>query len=188
MVFYFKQDDADRNSFEAMARSLLGQILKHNANLLDYFYYRCCNSGETILKSRTLMEELLLFALRSCRLAYVILDGLDECCTRDERKSIVKFFRNVIEDPKDERKARNRIRCLFVSRKDSARKDYAGLPSIRVSNENNETDIATFGVVQSKELQQKFTVLSEKMGEIADKVTKFSDGGSRILIASSFVC
>lgn len=173
VFFYFKQGDDDRDNFISMARSLLAQLLKQDAGILDYVYDSCCNSGEAFLTSRVLIEKLLTFALGNCDSAYIVLDGLDECRSRDERKTIVEFFRNVIEnlDPDPDR-----LRCLFVSRKDSARKDFNGLAHIAVDLENNEDDIEAFNHAQSQKLGVKLGVSEKRLQEIVKLVSAFADG------------
>jgi hypothetical protein len=157
----------------SMARSLLSQLLKQDVGILDYVYNKCCNSGEAFLTSRALIEELLLFALSNCDSAYIVLDGLDECCSRDERKTIVEFFRNLIENLDSDP---DRIRCLFVSRKDSARKDFNGLANIAVTLENNEDDIDTFSHAQSQKLGARLGVSEPRLQEIVNFVSAFAEG------------
>lgn len=173
LYFYFKQGDVDRDNFVAMARTLLAQLLAQDTGILDYMYTRSCKSGEPFLSSRSVIEELLTFALGNCDSAYIILDGLDECSSRDERKLIVGFFRKLIENP--DRDA-DRLRCLFVSRKDSARKDFQGLAEIAVALDNNENDIEAFSQFRSQELGTKFP--KENLTNIVDFVCAFADGNS----------
>jgi hypothetical protein len=96
---------------------------------LLYFYKKCYSSTETELTSPYLIEELLNFAFKKCKSAYIVLDGLDECA-REERKKITQWFRKLVEDlPTSEPE---RLRCLFVSRDDGvARKDFSGIVSIK---------------------------------------------------------
>lgn len=171
LQFYFKQGDVDRDNFVTMARTLLAQLLAQDTGILDYMYTRSCKNGEPFLSSRSEIEELLTSALGSCDSAYIILDGLDECSSRDERKSIVGFFRRLIENP--DRDA-DRLRCMFVSRKDSARKDFQGLAEIAVTLENNENDIEAFSQFRSQELGTKFP--EENLTNIVDFVCAFADG------------
>jgi hypothetical protein len=175
LFFYFKQGDTERDTFMSMARTLLAQLLRQDKGILDYVYNKCCNSGETFLTSHPLIEELLIFALRNCKSAYIVLDGLDECSSRAERKTIVKFFRNEIEnlDPS----CPDRLRCLFVCREDSARKDFKGLAHIAVDVGNNEGDIDTFCQIQSQNLRERMEGLSEpKLRAVADFVSAFAEG------------
>jgi nucleoside phosphorylase len=163
LFFYFKQGEGDRDNFVSMARSLLAQLLKQDSGILDYVYNRCCNSGEAFLTSRVLIEELLLFALGNCNSAYIVLDGLDECRSSDERKTVVEFFRNLIENLDSNP---DRLRCLFVSRKDSARKDFNGLANIAVGLESNEDDIDGFSHARSQKLGTRLGVSEQRLQEM----------------------
>ena len=174
LFFYFKREDSDRNSFLSMARTLLSQILEQNHYTLDYFYSRCCSSGSAVLSSRLLVEELLSFALRNCQSAYIVLDGLDECCTRKERGEIASWFRDLIENGPPE--IRNELHCMFISQHDSARKDYRDLPSITADDDNNEEDIEAFCKVQAEKLVTDLQIAEHKALEIAERVSAAAEG------------
>jgi hypothetical protein len=150
-----------------MARTFLIQILEQNPHALEYLYSKCCNSGGTLLTSRALIEELLRMALENLDSAYIVLDGLDECRSRKERGEIVSWFREMIETlPPD---GRDRLRCLFVSQNDSARKDFCGLPNITVDVDNNE-DIEAFSIIQSERLVAKLGISEKKASDTAASV------------------
>lgn len=176
LFFYFKQDDLDRNNFISMARTMLMQIIEQNPHCLDFFYTKCCNSGGSLLTTRTVIEELLSQALRNCDSAYIVLDGLDECCSRKERGEIVHWLRNLIEKlPPDDRE---QLRCLFVSQHDSARKDYRHLETITVDEGKNEEDIEIFGKIQSAMLVERFSITEQRAKDIAASVTASAEGMS----------
>ena len=154
------------------------QILEQNPHALDYFYSKCCSSGGALLTSRALIEELLTLALGNCDSAYIVLDGLDECCSRKERGEIVSWFREMVENsPTD---VRDRLRCLFISQHDSARKDYRDLASITVDADNNEEDIEVFSKIQSGKLVMKLGISEKKASEIAASVSASSEGKSAL--------
>ena len=175
LFFYFKQEDSDRNNFISMARTLLAQILEQNPHTLEYFYSKCY-SGGTVLPSRALVEELLGFTLRNCESAYIVLDGLDECCTRKERGDIASWFRKLLENGPPE--IRGRLHCLFVSQHDSARKDYRDIPKITADADNNEEDIEAFCEVQARKLIEKLSITEEYAREIAKRVSAAAEGKS----------
>ena len=163
-----------------MVRTFLMQFLEQNPHTLDYFYSKCCSSGGAFLTSRTLIEELLKLALGNCDSAYIVLDGLDECCSRKERGEIVSWFREMIENlPPD---GPDRLRCLFISQNDSARKDYRGLASITVDADNNEEDIEAFSKVQSEKLLAKLGIPEQKASDIAASVAASAEGKSTLSI------
>ncbi len=188
LFFYFKQEDSDRHNFLSMARTFLMQILEQNPHALDYFYSKCCSSGGALLTSRALIEELLTLALKNCDSGYIVLDGLDEACSRKERGEIVRWFREIIESlPPD---THDRLRCLFISQHDSARKDYRDLPCIAVDADNNEEDIEVFSKVQSEKLVRKLGISERKASQIAASITVLAEGKSALSIkeATQLTC
>ncbi|KAH8708495.1 hypothetical protein GQ44DRAFT_627937 [Phaeosphaeriaceae sp. PMI808] len=174
LFFYFKHDDSDRHNFLSMALTLLMQILEQHPQVLDYFYGKCCGAGGGPLTSRALIEGLLALGLKNCETVYIVLDGLDECCSRKERGEIVNWFRETIGDfPPDVREG---IHCLFVSQHDSARKDFRDLPSIAVDSHNNEEDIEVFCNIRSQALVEKLRVTEQRAKEIAASVSASAGG------------
>lgn len=174
LIFYFKQDDRERDNFLSMARALLAQILKQNPHILDYFYSKCCSSRGPVLNSRRDVEDLLSFAIRNCESAYIVLDGLDECYTKKERGEIVSWFRNLIEN--DPLEVHNGLHCMFISQQDSARKDYRDILSITADAGRNEEDIETFCKVRAENLVTKLQITVDKAYEIAKRVSAAAEG------------
>ncbi|KAI0146814.1 hypothetical protein BJ166DRAFT_470922 [Pestalotiopsis sp. NC0098] len=169
LYFYCKHDDPERDNFVALGRSLLSQFLDHDDELLPTFYQKACRSGETVLESSSLVQELLTLAFGNCRSAYIIIDGLDEC-PRDQRKVITQWFRNMIENlPINEPE---RLRCLFVSQDDGiARKDFAGLVTIKIRTEDSQQDVEKYCRVEADKLLANHPLLTkDKVDGIARSV------------------
>lgn len=182
LFFYCKHGNAERDNFLAIARSLLAQLLKHDKGLLFYFYQKCCDSGEAVLNSPAIVEELLVLAFKNCKNAYIILDGLDEC-PRNERKAIAQWFRELVEDlPSSDP---DRLRCLFVSQDDgAARKDFAGLASIKIRTEDIKHDIDEFSRVEAGKVKEELGLSEEKTSTLARTVADSVGGISFIVCAS----
>jgi hypothetical protein len=174
LFFYCKHENPERDNFLALARSLLAQFLKQDQGLLYYFYQKCCDNADAMLSSLSLIEELLTFAFQNCKNAYIILDGLDECA-RNERKHIVQWFRILVDSlPPTEA---DRYRCLFVSQDDGvARKDFAGLSSIKISGNDNRSDIDEYCKVQAEQLKSDLCLTEEKANSIAGIVANSVEG------------
>lgn len=174
VLFFYCRHSSQRDSFLALARSLLAQLLRQDKGLLLYFYQMYCNSGEVVLTSQALVKELLLLAFRSCKYAYIILDGLDECA-REERKIITQWFRKFVEDlPTSEPKG---LRCLFISQDDGvARKDFSGLASIKIRTEDIKHDIDEYSRVEADKLKAKFQLSDEDASTIASTVANSAGG------------
>jgi hypothetical protein len=184
LYFYCKDGDNDRNNFEAIGRSLLAQLLKQDESLLGDFNQRATKGGASHLASREVMEEMLKSALDECTLTYIVLDGIDEC-NREERKVIVKWFRQYIEDlpPRDPHgNTPDRVRCLFVSQNDHARKDFDGLPSVTVNQDTNERDIQQFCNHEAEKIQKQLSLCDDDTEEFSNAVCLASEGLNAELI------
>ena len=180
LFFYCKHNNPERDNFAALGRSLLSQFLKQDDGLLPTFYQKSCRSGESVLTSQALIEELLSLAFGNCKSAYIIIDGLDEC-PRDERKYITRWFRRLIENlPNTEPE---RLRCLFISQDDSkARKDFAGLSSIKIEAKDNRSDIETYSLVEAQKLRQSCTSLTQEKADAICSAVVDSAGGKTCTI------
>ncbi|KAI3335699.1 putative zinc finger protein [Ustulina deusta] len=175
LFFYCKHDNSDRDNFVALGRSLLTQFLKQESGLLPTFYQKSCRSGEPVLTSPVLIEELLSLAFGNCKSAYIILDGLDEC-PRDQRKYITQWFRKLIENlPINEPE---KLRCLFISQDDGiARKDFVGLASIKIRAEDSKHDIKEYSRIEADKLRENCpSVTKEKASAIASAVVNSAEG------------
>ena len=180
--FYCKYNDTARNTFVAVARGVLSQLLRQNRDLLPFFYERSSASGEVTLSSLTLAKELLKVALNSVEKVYVILDGIDEC-SRDDRKDISSFFCGIVEDLPQANF--DSIHCLFVSQDDGfARKDFTKCSALKIDANDNKTDIHNLVRVWSERLQQRFELTDDRKSEIWDQVSRGADG--RLLVGKYF--
>lgn len=113
--FYCKDGDPNRNTFVAVARGLLSQLLRDNSDLLLHLYDKGnLKSGEAILTDPEMAKELLEVALDSAQKpTYIVIDGIDECCDRTERKLICSWFIEQVNGlPREDL---GNLRCLFVS-------------------------------------------------------------------------
>ncbi|QDS73385.1 hypothetical protein FKW77_007459 [Venturia effusa] len=123
--------------------------------------------GKSILASIVIDEA------RSLRPQPIVLFFYFKQEDTEQKKSVVTFFRKLIEDQGQDA---DRLRCLFVGRKDSARKDFKGLAQIAVNSENNEGDINAFGQCRSRELGELLNIPSAELERISNLVAAFADG------------
>ncbi|CAI7641662.1 unnamed protein product [Penicillium glandicola] len=174
LFFYCKHDNPERNSFLALARSLLAQILEQDQNLLLYLYQQCCNSKEAVLTSPEKVTRLLEFAFRNCKSAYIIIDGIDEC-DRDQRKCIAQWFRKLVEDlPISEPW---RLRCLFTSQNDRlARKDFDEIASLTIEADDIKNDLQGFCQREADQLRASLYISEDMAKSISATVARQAGG------------
>ena len=175
--FYCKYQDPDRNSFLPVARSLLSQLIHQKDTLLPYIYDSASQSGQATLTTISLAENLLDTCLKSFEAVYVILDGLDECDDREQRKHISRVLKGIVESLPVEGLDSHKIRCVFISQDDSvARKDFAAIPSLRIDAEGHQKDIAAYVQTQCRKIQEEFHFSDEKIRKLAAHITDQSEG------------
>lgn len=176
--FYCKHKDTSRNSFLAVAKGVLSQLINQNKHLIQYFYETSSNCGETSLQTPALAKDLLRIALSSSKRTYVILDGLDECDSK-ERRHIVQFFRETVEAlPSADMDS---IRCLFVSQDDKEARNHfkssnMPIPLISICPSDTKHDIHSFVMIWKAKIVGKFGDLQGVRCDIAKIVTAKAQG------------
>jgi len=172
--FYCKHKDPERNTFTAIARGMLVQLLHQNNNLLPYLYEKVLLSDETVLKSPSLARELLETALHSLETVYMIIDGLDEC-DHDEKRGIISWFRSMIDMvPESDSDS---LRCIFISQDDGdIGKLLSKYPRIQITAEDMTPDIQSYAAIWSRRIQEKFELSDERREFITSTVTDRAKG------------
>ena len=172
--FYCKHKDSQRNTFNAVARAILAQLLNQNEDLLPYLFEKASTSGEMVLESPSLTKELLETALKSSEKVYIVIDGLDECDPH-EKKAIIQWFQSVVAALPDTEF--DSMRCLFISQDDGeVGKVLSKIPAIRIRPEDTKSDIQTYATIWSKKIQEKFDLPDEKREGIIATVIERADG------------
>ena len=172
IYFYCKHLDEQRNTFIALARAVLAQLLNQNKDLVSYLYDKYVESGSISLVSAQLSRELLDTALKSLTKVYIIIDGLDEC-QRNERKSILSFFTSIIESTQP-----GFLRGLFVSQdEDDIRQSLQRASLVRLTEDDNRQDIQIFAGWWAERIRQKFDLSQEHGWYIRNVVCDGAEGG-----------
>jgi hypothetical protein len=177
IFFYCRYLDSDRNTFLGVARGLLSQLLVQDDDLLSYIHEKASSSGQTILSTESVAEELLATSIKNSDKLYIIIDGLDEC-EKEERKTIVRFFENIWASlPQNEVDS---LRCLFLSQDDNvARKDFANMSSLKITEAHNKGDIMAYAKGRSLEIQAKFQLAPDKQMYIQKLIADKAEGNVR---------
>jgi hypothetical protein len=174
LCFYCKHTDEQKNGFLAVAKSMISQILPKNDSILDYLYEEASKSGDATLSTTALARELFEVALKSCRMCYVVLDGLDEY-SRDDRKELASWFQQLISGLP--RADFGSVRCLFVSQEDGfARKDLSMLSQIKITPTENKADIESFCKEWHQKIELKFGALEKREHHVTNVISARAQG------------
>lgn len=171
IYFYCKHFDERRNTFLALAKAFLVQLLNQNKDLVSYLYEKYVESGSISLVSAQLCRELLDTALKCMTKVYIIIDGLDEC-QRTERRSALSFFTSIIENTQP-----GMIRGMFISQdEDDIRQSLHSASLVRLTEDDNRQDIQTFAGWWAERIRQKFELSQEHSWYIRNTVSDGADG------------
>jgi hypothetical protein len=172
--FYCKYKDTERNTFLAVARGILAQLFQQDEGLLAYLYDKASTSGQTTLSTDSLAKDLLDTMTKSFHKLYIVIDGIDEC-DRDDRKQIVSVFEEIWESLAPD--IADSLRCLFISQDDSpARKDFAQMASLKVTESDSRQDIRSYADHWSSKMQAKFALTQARQKYIEDVITEKAEG------------
>lgn len=149
------------------------QMLEQQPRLVSQLYEKVAVDINSVLRSKTVAEELLKTSFGCFERLYIILDGLDECETRD-RKDIADWFQNVLEDLKTTEDCF--ARCLFVSQKDGiASRTLGSMPVIDIQ-ERNQIDLKEYATFWDKQITEKFGSLKQDGFDISQVIVGKSNG------------
>lgn len=144
--------------------------------LLSHCYDKIHPSGQVVLTTSQLTEQLLkLFSEQICK-QYIIIDGLDEC-DPGQRKSLLSILSRIVDEC-DERDP-GKVRLLLVSQ------DYLdirrGLPKasvLKLTPEHNKNDIRNYVQQRTRAIELKYNLGSDIVQFIHDTTLARSEGTS----------
>lgn len=177
--FYFKHMHEDKRNLNDMMRSILSQVIDQDPSLLDYVYKRIC---ETSRVSSEQVKELVQIVIRSARLCFLVVDGLDEC-VRDESSrtsEAEKVIKWLVELTATSPNAQaSDFRVLISSQRDGVIEEKLKVyPTLQLEKlQPHDDDIERYVRMQAREISDTFPD-SEATNEhkIVEKVTTAARG------------
>ncbi|PYH29359.1 uncharacterized protein BO87DRAFT_430645 [Aspergillus neoniger CBS 115656] len=178
--FYFRNGDAQRNSFLCFAASLISQTLARDTDLLPYVYEEMCRKGKQSFSSEKLAKELLDVMIKNTGYTCIILDGVDEC-GKVERKKILEWILQIIDHQRNPQSS-DSIICAIVSQKDSiTSKALRHIPSLEITSKDTRDDIFAYVSSRCSDIQNKFQLDDEDTKAIVELV--MGKAGGMFLLA-----
>jgi len=165
-----------KNDCISVSRGLLSQLLNQCRELVPYCYDKFHSSGELILTSPTLAEQLMKLFCEKLPKQYIVIDGLDEC-DPSQRKLILSFFTAMVDrcdelDP-------GKLRVAFVSQyfQDIA-KALQSAQELKLKPEDNKHDIEVYVRAWCIKIQQKYGLGTDQIKYIQESTCIRSQGKS----------
>jgi hypothetical protein len=178
--FYCKYGDNQRNTFVALAKALIAQLLEYDKHLLPYIYNKMCGRSEPILSTERLAKELLETALKDSTEIRIIIDGLDECDPK-ETKKIIEFLRSIANCSHNNQ---GFLQCVFVSQSNAiAVKNLQDIPTIEIQPSDNHDDIVRFLSSRGADIRNKFRISEEIVQQMNGLVASRAGGNNHLVDA-----
>ena len=174
-LFFYCSHDTARARYSALAAALVWQAFRKNRLLLNYLYEKSAESAKTLLEDDEVMcRELLPTILLSLDLAYVIIDGLDEC-SEDQQKSIIRFFTSFVDA--NQSTCTESLRFLLVSQNDRISNSILSRrPNLTIKSSDNVDDIADYAVFMRDKIEKEFGHLPERDVDLVKQIVANSKG------------
>lgn len=177
VFFYISNSDPARTDFLSVARTILSQLVNldtQDTGFVAYLEDERLKTSSPKLNSLKLAKSLLHVGFRTFD-TFIVLDGVDELSSREQRKDVCSWFQDLIHP--QGREAMADIRCLFISQDDRfARKDLGHVTSLEIDNNSNKRDIEAFADIWQSRIVQKFGSLEVEGFYVSRIVTAKSRG------------
>ena len=172
IYFYCKESDPFRRSFNEIARSLVGQLLALNPICLGYLYERALKSGERILNSTHLCNDILKSLTAIHEKLFIGIDGLDEC-DGSERRRVLDLIHGILNSSSEKRN----VRIFLTSRKEKdIGESISSAIRLEIKSHHLEQDIKHYVQERVSELGKKFGLAMDEKERISEDVAKRSAG------------
>ena len=172
LYFYCRHEDVQRNSFVAVARSLIQQILKYDHALINYVFEEAVKSGEVVLTTKKVAKQLLQTCL-AMNGSYIVLDGLDECLPQ-EQDAIACWVRRFVDSPAPDSEL---SRCVILSQDDATtRRLLSSFPTIEISRLDVRRDIHAYCEHSVIRLKSQFNLSEQQTASVVAQTVTNSDG------------
>jgi hypothetical protein len=178
VYFYCKNGDPQRSTFNAIARSLISQMLQNDTSCLGYLYDTIIASGEYRPSTSALLKQIL-EALAICRNSlFIAIDGLDEC----EEHERSKIF-SVVSGVSKECKVEQNIKFFLTSRKENdIRLSLRSAFHLKIEPRYVESDIKAYVELQTSKLSKKFDFDMKKERDIIKAALTRPKGKSPLIV------
>ena len=176
----------DKRTLAGLLLTLLSQLIQQDDVLLEQTYQQCLVINQPKIHSLDTIRDLASVALKSQRLCFVILDGMDECIgdpsaiPADEQRQVINWFDDLTSDPDCiESHARESCIRLFISGQRNGVLDerLSSCPSIQLETTAAHTqDIESYVKRRSAEIRYKFRISTEIENDLVNRVTSGAKG------------
>lgn len=161
-----------RNTYIAIARSLVSQLLQNNQNGLAYVYDVVLKSGERYANTKKIFPELLSSLTQCYNHILIGIDGLDEC-EPAERKQTITLLRSLLDS--SEHGSKLKVLISSCAEKDIER-SIGVCKSLRLKAQDLSVAIESYVRTRLVELNRIFKFSTARLEHIMLQISNESAG------------
>jgi len=182
----------DKRTLTGLLLALLSQLIHQDDVLLEQTYQRCLAVNQQKIRSSDIICDIASVALKSQRLCFVILDGLDECIAdlsanqAEEQERIIEWFDGLTTDPDSENShiCESSIRLFISGQRNGVLEERLNShPSIQLETTTAHTkDIESYAKRRSADIRKKFRISTAIEEDLVNRVTSGAKGEHPIVL------
>lgn len=172
IYFYCKNRDPSKRTFDAIARSLIAQLLQLNPVALDYLHQVAFDSGERHPSTFKTYGDILEHLTSAHDLLFIGVDGLDEC-EKDDRRFILSLLDHVLKVSNSKAKIK-----VFLTSQRMNDLEHLLKPALRfdIKHHHVKQDIQNYVNRRGLQLCNKFGLGTAKQSCITAEISNRSEG------------
>lgn len=186
VYFYFNYMQSDKRTLNGLLLALLSQLIQQDDVLLEKIYHRCLVIDQQNSHFADAISDMASIALKSQRLCFVILDGLDECIgdpstnPAKEQERVIDWFNDLTTDLDSEEShpLEGCIRLFISGQRNGVLEERLGsCPSIQLeTTPSHAQDIESYARQRSVAIRNKFRISPEVERDLVNRVTSGAKG------------
>ncbi|KAK3996549.1 hypothetical protein QBC44DRAFT_317159 [Cladorrhinum sp. PSN332] len=174
--FYFKDGQEDKNTFNAMLRALLEQLIGQDQAASIYFHELVSSTSGVNLRATKTLQDFVMKSVQGYQASYLVLDGLDECANGEASK-IIDCFLSLVSPQPQSTDAGTKLRVILAGQRDGVLDTrLASHPSISLDHAGHLNDIRFYTEAFGEKIQAKFKLSADMKQEIVSLVLTEADG------------
>ena len=170
LFFYCKHNIPVKNTFSGVLRALIAQLSSKDQIVASHMYDICCTRDHAGVLA--VLEETAEVIFDSQATIFIVLDGVDECESKEVEK-ILSFF--TARQTQKAASKDSQFRLLCVSQRTSVIPHMLSRASqISLENTEHEGDVKKFIEEQANSIRNEFDISIDLEREIVERVSKAS--------------
>ncbi|KAH8689020.1 putative zinc finger protein [Talaromyces proteolyticus] len=177
VYFYCQGESNERDTAIEIIRSVLLQLIRQHPNLVPYCHERMTQSNTPVLSGLPTAESILKVFCEIIPHLYVVIDGIDECESREQRKQLFDTFSKSVLKYDGATTGRHRVLWFSQPQTEDIKKAFSTNEkcTLSLTARHNEKDIQKYCQLRARELL-KFDFSPDTLKRVLEMISSRADG------------